>query len=634
MVTGRIIGVDVGGTFTDLVTWDGWKVTTVKVPTTFDQSEAVVRGSQELAQSFDAFLHGTTTATNALLERAGARTLLVTSPGFQDVIEIGRQDRPSLYDPFADRPEPLVGRADRIVDLDDAEPAAYQAVAVSLLYSYDDPGQEQALRQQILDAAPDVAVSLSSDVAPEFREFERTSTTVLNAYLQPVVATYFERLEQQVKAAGIAERVGVMRSSGGLITTEQAARLPAAILLSGPAGGSVAAAALATAFGRDQVVSFDMGGTSTDVCRIDGGRPEISYERAVAGYACRMPSIAIHTVGAGGGSIGWVDPGGALRVGPHSAGADPGPACYRKGGGDATVTDANVVLGRIAPRAALGGRLEIDRELAEQAVARLGEDAGLSRHETALGMVRVVEEVMTGAVRSVSIEQGVDPRGGWLVAFGGAGGLHATALARSLDMRGVVVPAHAGVFSALGLLLSPPRVDEASSLLLVSGDHALHREVALVAAEAAQRLPGGTVTTMVDVRYLGQSHEITVPFQADDGWQRLADRFHAAHLERYGFHRQEDPIEAVTVRAEAVGTSWFTFDELPRWQAHGDAGAATRTVLTDDGPVDTSVWIRSGLEIGAEIVGPAIIEERDATTWVGQGERAEVHRTGALEITW
>jgi N-methylhydantoinase A len=634
MVTGRIIGADVGGTFTDLVTWDGWGIKTAKVPTTPDQSDAVVTGSQRLAARVDAFLHGTTAATNALLERAGARTLLVTSPGYQDVIEIGRQDRPSLYDPFADRPEPLVGRADRIVDLDDADLAGYEAVAVSLLYSYDDPGREQSIRRQILDAVPDIAVSLSSEVAPEFREFERTSTTVLNAYLQPVVATYFKRLEERVQAAGIAERVGVMRSSGGLVTTEQAARLPAAILLSGPAGGSVAAAALATAFDRDRVVSFDMGGTSTDVCRIEAGRPEISYERAVAGYACRMPSTAIHTVGAGGGSIGWIDSGGSLRVGPKSAGADPGPACYRKGGSEATVTDANVVLGRIAPGAALGGRLEIDHRLAAQAIERLGDSAGLSVERTALGMIRVVEEIMTSAVRSVSIEQGVDPRGAWLVAFGGAGGLHATTLARSLEMGGVVVPAHAGVFSALGLLLSPPRVDEARSVLLRSHDGGLDQEVAMAAAKAEQRLPGGAVTTMVDVRYLGQSHEITVPYQADDGWFRLALRFNAAHLERNGFHREDDGIEAVTVRAEAVGTAWFTFDDLPVWEAHGDAGGGSRTVLTDDGPVDASVWIRSGLEIGTEIVGPAIIEEREATTWIGAGERAEVHRTGALEITW
>lgn len=632
--TGRIIGADVGGTFTDLVTWDGVQVVTAKVPTTHDQSVAVVAGSAELARTVDAFLHGTTAATNALLEHTGAKTLLVTSPGFADVIEIGRQDRPSLYDPFADRPEPLVGRDDRVNDIDDLEIADYEAVAVSLLYSFEDAGPEQALLAQIRDAAPEVAVSLSSDVAPEFREYERTSTTVLNAYLQPVVSGYLEDLQRRVNDAGLAKRVSVMRSSGGLISTERAVELPAAILLSGPAGGSVAAGALATSLGLDRVVSFDMGGTSTDVCRIEDGRPEISYERAIAGYPCRMPSTAIHTVGAGGGSVGWVDAGGSLRVGPRSAGADPGPACYGKGGFEATVTDATVVLGRIAPSAQLGGRLAIDHALAARALAALGEQADLAQERTAAGMVRVVEEVMAGAIRSVSIEQGVDPRGAWLVAFGGAGGLHATSLARALDMGGVIVPAHAGVFSGLGLLLSPPRVDEARSVLLRSGDAGLDREVAAVEADARQRLPGAPVATMADVRYLGQSHELTVPYAAGDGWERLAERFHAAHLERNGFHRVEDPIEAVTVRAAAAGTPWFTFDDLPRWKRNGKARAGKRPVLTDDGQIDAEVWRREGLKIGAEVVGPAVIEERDATTWLAPGERAVVHPSGALEISW
>ena len=656
--TGRIIGADVGGTFTDLVTWDGVTVSTAKVPTTDDQSEAVIEGASELTDAVDAFLHGTTAATNALLERTGAKTLLITSPGFEDVIEIGRQDRPSLYDPFADRAEPLVDRSNRFTDGDRFEPGDCEAVAVSLLYSFDDAKREKAIRLHINQAAPALAVSLSSEVVPEFREFERTSTTVLNAYLQPVVSTYLTGLERKVNEAGLAARVSVMRSSGGLLSTEHAAELPAAILLSGPAGGSVGAASLARSFGKEHVVSFDMGGTSTDVCRIDHGKPEISYERAIAGYPCRMPSTAIHTVGAGGGSIGWVDSGGSLRVGPRSAGADPGPACYGKGGLEATITDANVVLGRIAPTADLGGRLTIDHDLAHNAVAALGEQIGLGAERTAAGMVRVVEEVMAGAIRSVSVEQGIDPRGAWLVAFGGAGGLHATSLARALDMSGVVVPAHAGVFSALGLLLSPPRVDEARSVLLRSGgvdletgvtagraegvrpwsqrgpDAALEREIAAVAAEAGQQLPGATVTTMVDMRYLGQSHELTVSYAAGEGWRELAERFHTAHYELNGFHREGDPLEVVTVRAAAVGTPWFTFDDLPPWTGSGPDSAGARTAATEGGQVEASVWLREGLAPGTEIEGPAVVEERDATTWLAPGERAVVHPTGALEITW
>ncbi|MEA2010043.1 MAG: hydantoinase/oxoprolinase family protein, partial [Actinomycetota bacterium] len=402
-----ILGVDVGGTFTDLFFWDGSEVRTAKLPTTAaDQSEAVLDGAAELADHVESFLHGTTAATNALLERTGARTLLVTSPGFEDVIEIGRQDRPSLYDPFADRPEPLVERNDRVSDLADVALDGIEAVAVSLLRSYEDPSQEQAIGSEVTRLAPEAAVSLSSEVVAEFREFERTSTTVLNAYLTPVVADYLARLEAGVRSSGLADAIAVMRSSGGLISGSDAAALPASILLSGPAGGVVAAAAIGTALGRDHIIAFDMGGTSTDVCRIQDGNPEISYERAVAGYPCRMPSAAIHTVGAGGGSVGWIDPGDSLRVGPRSAGAEPGPACYGRGGSEAAVTDANVVLGRIAPDASLGGRLTIDRSLSEAVLSDLGEPLGLPVEETALGVVRVIEEIMAGAIRTVSIEQG------------------------------------------------------------------------------------------------------------------------------------------------------------------------------------------------------------------------------------
>jgi len=629
-----ILGVDVGGTFTDFFLWDGAHVRTAKLPTTAgDQSEAVLAGAGELADRVDVLLHGTTTATNALLERKGARTLLVTSPGFEDIIEIGRQNRPSLYDPFADRPEPLVPRSDRVSDPADARPGDYEAVAVSLLHSYRDPSAEREIGRAVRDRAPTVAVSLSSDVVAEFREYERTSTTVLNAYLTPVVAAYLDRLERAVRSSGLADGIAVMRSSGGLIDAAAAATLPASILLSGPAGGVVAAAAIGTALGRDHVIAFDMGGTSTDVCRIVGGRPEISYERPVDGYPCRMPSTAIHTVGAGGGSIGWVDAGGSLRVGPESAGAEPGPACYGKGGERVTVTDANVVLGRIAPTAALGGRLTIDPDRSSTVLSRLGASLGLDVEEAAAGVVRVVEEIMAGAIRTVSIEQGADPRDAWLVAFGGAGGLHATALARSLDMAGVIVPPHGGVFSAVGLLLSPPRVDIARTVSIGRGDDP-DPAVAGIAAGAARRLPGGTVETMIDVRYLGQSHEVTVPYAVGDGWDTLAGRFDALHRERNGFARPGDPIEIVTIRATATGSPAIGPDEAFSWTPSGDAYVGTRTVVTPVGRVDAAVWRRAGLSPGAAIEGPAVVEETEATTWLGPGERAVVSATGALEVTW
>ena len=341
----------------------------------------------------------------------------------------------------------------------------------------------------------------------------------------------------------------------------------------------------------------------------------------------------IHTVGAGGGSIGWIDPGGSLRVGPKSAGAEPGPACYGRGGTEATVTDANVLLGRIAPRAALGGRLTLDPAPAAAALRSLGEPIGMTDTQAALGLVRVVEEVMAGAIRSVSIEQGTDPRDAWLVAFGGAGGLHATALARSLDMAGVIVPPHGGVFSAAGLLMSPPRVDLARSVHLREGHH-LDGVIDRIGLEATNRLPSGDLETLADVRYHGQSHEVTVPYAVGDGWNTLSGRFHRMHRERNGFSRPDDPIEVVTIRATVTGSPAIEAQTVFRWQSEGEARVGARTAITGGGPVEATVWNRPGLEAGTEIAGPAVIEEREATTWIGQGERAFVSATGALEVTW
>jgi N-methylhydantoinase A len=402
------VGADVGGTFTDVVRWDGRRLTTAKTSTTPAQADGVLTGLRALADHDDRLLHGTTVATNALLERRGARTALLVDAGFADLVEIARQDRPSLYDPFVDRPAPLVSRADRVeVALDGPgdtndqaaldgtgntnDQAALDAlaardpetVALCLLHAYRDPSDERRLAAQVAERLG-VAVSASHDVAGEMREYERLSTTVLNAYLTPAVARYLGELHAATVDGGMVERVEVLRSSGGLMSLEAAAALPAAILLSGPAGGVVASAALGGLLGDRTLVSFDMGGTSTDVCRIEGGRPQIAYERAIDGFACRMPSVAIHTVGAGGGSIAWVDPGGALRVGPASAGAWPGPACYGRGGTRATVTDANVVLGRIDPDARLAGQLPLDASAAHDALGRLGERArpGPARRRT------------------------------------------------------------------------------------------------------------------------------------------------------------------------------------------------------------------------------------------------------------
>lgn len=647
-------GVDVGGTFTDAVVWDGEHLLVTKVPTTGDQSIGVLGALEELGATGVDLSHGTTVATNALLERSGARTALVTDAGFEDVIEIGRQDRPSLYDMEQVRPDPLVPRPWRVglagrATVDDAGGLTADAlgeiverlreidpevVAVSLLYGFEYPSREGAVAQAVRVALGEVAISLSSRVAPEFREVERASTTIIDAYLRPAVSSYLRQLHETASSDGRVSRIAVMRSSGGLLDLQDAADQPAALILSGPAGGVVAAAALGDALGRASVISFDMGGTSTDVCRIEGGRPRIDYERPIDGLPCRMPAVAVHTVGAGGGSIAWLDSGGALRVGPRSAGARPGPASYALGGAEATVTDANVALGRIDAAARFGGSITLDGDLASAALGRLAEATGLSLLDTAAGVVNVVESHMERAIRRVSVEDGSDPRGSTLVAFGGAGGLHATALARRLDMAAVVVPAHSGLFSAVGLLLAPPRADVARSVTVEPGG--LDGVAVDMASQARRALPGAAleVRAIVDARYVGQSSETQVEYTVGEGWEPLAERFHAAHEARNGFSRPDDPIEVVTVRAEAVGAPALVWDDLPRPVAEGESRRGSRLVVVGGGEVEAAVWWRPGLAHGDEIVGPAVVEEPGATTLVGVGERAVVGERGELEVTW
>jgi len=640
-----ILGADVGGTFTDIVAVEGRTLRTEKVPTSRVQSTAIADTMDELAHGdgVETLIHGTTVATNALLERKGARIALLTDVGFEDVVEIGRQDRPSLYDPFHDRAEPLIRRADRhgIAPTDDLpDLTGIEAVAVAMIDGHADAGHEQAIRAHLAGLAPSLPVSLSSEVAPEFREFERVSTTALNAYLTPITAKYLTHLADDVLAEGTADSVAVMRSSGGLISLEDAAAFPASILLSGPAGGAIAAEAVATGLGRGRVISFDMGGTSTDVCRIDDGTIDVSYERSIDGYPCRLPSVGIHTVGAGGGSIAWIDTGGSLRVGPQSAGAYPGPACYGLGGVNPTVTDANVVLGRIGATASFGGSVNIDAELAYEAIATVAKQLGLSPVETALGVLRIAEEVMAGAVRTVSVEQGSDPAGSWLVAFGGAGGLHATAVARSLRMSGVVVPRFAGVFSALGLLLAPPRADAVAAVRIVDGDLSAARCAASdLQRKTSERLiaagsePVG-LDLILDVRYLGQAHEIAIPWEVAEGLAAVRRRFEGIHQQRNGFIRPEDPLEIVAVRCTAVGRPPVSEDVLASW-APSEVSVSSRDVITSTSGGRRAVVIaRTGLKAGESVAGPAIIEESEATTFIDVGETATVASDGSIEVIW
>ena len=537
-----ILGVDVGGTFTDAVLVDDGLVRTAKVVTSPRQEESVVAAARAVgADHVDRFAHGTTVATNALLERKGARTAFVTTMGFEHLLHLRRQTRADLYRLCAPQPEPLValdrclGVRERMgpdgvlqeLDLDSLSGFDAEAVAVCLLHAYRHPQHERTVAEELRRRLPTAHVVASHEVAPEFREYERASTTVADAFLGPVAGRYLRAVSAACASAGLPEPL-VMRSSGGVTTPEEAAEHPATILVSGPAAGAVGAARLAAAAGFENAIGLDMGGTSTDVCLIAGGRAERSSERHVGGLPIHLPSVDIHTVGAGGGSIVWRDPGGALRVGPQSAGANPGPACYGRGGVEATVTDASLLLGRLPDE--LAADVALDRAAAEQALDGVDPAA----------VVDVVNAEMLRALRVVSVERGHDPSEFALVAFGGAGPLHACELADELGIRNVVVPEVAGVLSALGLVASDERRDRVRSYLVP-----LH--------EAGELPRDGEA----DLRYRGQSFELTLPLQ--DG---LEDAFHRAHEEHYGFADRGREVELVAVRTAQV-TPGPDFD-LPR----------------------------------------------------------------------
>jgi N-methylhydantoinase A/oxoprolinase/acetone carboxylase beta subunit len=586
------LGADTGGTFTDLVADDGRSVKVLSSPS--DPAQAVAKGIAAFGdEPLTALAHGTTVATNALLERRGARVALVTNAGFADVIEIGRQDRPSLYDQWADRPAPLVARQDRHevagrlsaagqelepVDLmalpavDDAD-----AVAVCLLHSDLDGVHERAIGDALAARGHDVSCSV--DVSPEFREYERTLTTVVNAYLRPICRTYLRGL------APLAAEVLVMTSAGGLADLATASELPVALLLSGPAGGVLAAAAAATANGFADAITFDMGGTSTDVCLVLGGVPEAAAERVVGGFPIRRPALDIHTIGAGGGSIARIDAGGALVVGPRSAGAEPGPACYGRGGTEATVTDANLVLGRMGATPSLPGLGALDREAASAALAAAGVEAA--------GVVAVVDAAMEQALRAVSVGRGVDPRGLALVAFGGAGPMHACDLADALGMPAVVVPGRAGVLSAVGLLGAARQHTVVRSWPVPGSAEGLDAALTALGIEAAAGLgAGATVETALDCRYAGQGHELTVASIA---------AFHEEHRRRNGYARADAPVEIVALRARAQ-------------------------VLAPSGVAEVPVPER------AAVVGPAVIVEDDCTVVVPDGWEGTPGVAGALVL--
>jgi N-methylhydantoinase A len=661
MQTGRVrLGVDVGGTFTDLVALVDGRLVTAKVPSTpADQSAGVlaaVDASGVDAAAVGVFAHGMTVATNALLERRGGRTALVTTEGFRDVLEIGRQNRPSLYDLAADRPATLVprelrftvaermGPAGVVVPLNESEVdnvvtalrgARVEAVAVCLIFGFLHPEHERALGAAVRAALPGVAVSLSSELLPEFREYERTATVAADAYLAPRVQAYLRRLAGRATERGLPDPL-VMQSTGGVAGIEVAARQPARVVLSGPAGGVVGASYLAGRSGYRDLLTFDMGGTSTDVAAVVDGAVQTTTESVLAGVPVKLPAVDVHTVSAGGGSVAWADSGGSLRVGPRSAGADPGPAAYGLGGSEPTVTDADLLLGLLPADARLGGAVALSTERAREALTRLGDRLGLTAEQAAVGVVRVADTEMVQALRVISVERGLDPREFALVAFGGAGGLHACALAEELGIGTVLVPRAGGVLSALGLAISDIRRDYAGPLLGAVDTLGADR-LAAAWADLADRARADLADTgaephldrLADLRYRGQSYELTV---AADSPTALAAAFHAAHERRYGHRADDEPVEIVAVRL--VATVPGEQPEIVEPAAPEPAPpAGRRSVLLDGTWTDVDVLDRANLGRGSTVAGPAILEFPEATCLVHRSWHGSIDGIGTLVLT-
>jgi N-methylhydantoinase A len=696
------VGIDIGGTFTDFAIWDPTvgELTTFKLPSTpANPGQVVIQGLTRIIRRYDAgeiaIIHGSTVATNALLERKGARTALVATAGFGDLLQIGRQNRPDLYDLFSKPPAALVPpelrfevseRVDKQGNVVEALPESEiesllqqirashpDSVAICLLFSFANPGHERNIAAVLREAG--IAVSASCEVLPEFREYERASTTAVNAYVSPLLEGYLGELESGLKALvstaqaavpsretsvalgsaarteGHAVSLRVMQSNGGIISPAEAAKYGVRCILSGPAGGVVGCEYVARLAHRlpeapdarrDDaplpLITFDMGGTSTDVSLIDG-RPGITSESIIGGCPVGVPVLDIHTIGAGGGSIASVDPGGALRVGPQSAGADPGPACYGRRLDSAplpTVTDANLVLGRLMPELFLGGEMPLHPARAREALARLGDQMGLSVEEAALGVLRVANAHMERALRVVSLERGHDPRDFVLLSFGGAGGLHCADLARGLGIAQVLVPPLASTLSALGMLAADVVKDYSRTVMLAGDTPAKLLEAGLDAMAArghqeveAEGIPSECILLEpgLDMRYRGQSYELTLPFS-----HQFRSGFDAAHQTTYGYARPEAEVEIVNLRLRAIGR--VDPPPLPALPLEGEdpqaASLGTRTVFLDDGVREVPFFRAELLRPGNRVAGPAVIVRADTTVLLGGPDTARVDGFGNL----
>ncbi|MDO3680216.1 hydantoinase/oxoprolinase family protein [Paenibacillus ehimensis] len=671
-----MVGVDVGGTFTDVTLVDtrSGEILNHKVPSTPDDpSRAIMNGVEQILElngvsvsEVRYLAHGTTVATNSLIERKGALTGLLVTEGFRDLLEIGRQTRPGLYDFFKEKPEQVIpghlrlevderlyadGSVRKPLDPDRLREAierlkqeGVQAIAVCFLFSYLNPEHEKQAVEEIRRQFPEAYVSASHQVVPEFREYARLSTTALNAYLGPVMQRYMENFQQSVRKAGIPVDPYITQSNGGIISIQESVSNPVRTAVSGPAAGVVAASHLAELTGYKNMITFDMGGTSADFSLIENGEPKISMERVVEGFPARIPMLDIHACGAGGGSIAWLDAGGALKVGPESAGSMPGPAAYGRGGTRPTVTDANAILGRLNPDGILGGRMTLDVEASKRAVQEhLCVRTGLSLLEATMGILTVVNANMTRAIRLISVEKGYDPREFTLVSFGGGGGMHCGALARELGIPRILVPPSPGTFCSLGLLVTDVRSDYVRSMLLESTGGSMETIRGLFSAmmqEGAAMLekegipePKRRYVLGLDLRFKGQNYELTLPVEwselTDDGVQGILTRFHEQHEKHYGYSNRSGVIEFVNYRVTALG-------ELPKAALRRTEESGSRSVQptsrrevyfaeTDrPGYYDTPIYQRSELVPGDRLAGPAIIEQMDSTILILPGQTAGV----------
>jgi N-methylhydantoinase A len=666
-----LLGVDVGGTFTDaVIALEDGRLVTAKAPTTpADQSEGVMAAvalaterAGRTPKEVTFFAHGMTVATNALLEGRAARTALVATEGFIDLVALGRQNRADLYRLCAARPEPLVpdelrfGVPERMTPEGPLTPltpegaagtaravagAGPESVAVVLLHSYNHPEHELELGDAIARELPDVHVSLSHEVVGTFREYERAATTEIDAALSPLLGRYLRRLTARAAAAGLPEPV-IMQSSGGLVDAASAAGHAALTVLSGPAGGAAGASFVAGRAGVKDALCLDMGGTSCDVCIVQDGAVREQGAGEVAGRPLALPMLAVHTVGAGGGSIAWRDPGGALRVGPRSAGADPGPACYGRGGTEPTVTDANLVLGYLDTDAPLAGGVALDRDRAAQAIEALAGALGLDPIACAEGIVRVANAEMVRAVRVLTVERGIDPRRFALIAFGGAGPLHAVAIAEQLGIGTVLCPRASGVLAALGLIASPRRRDAQRSVLL-AGDALTAPAIAATSTRLGRQArealgePEAALRATFELRYRGQSFELAIePGTVTPDARELRALFEAAHEDRYGYSDPEQTLELVTVRVSATAPGPALAPEgagRSREGATAAAGAAVSTrTATIDGAELTLTVHRGAPAPATDLLGPAVVELPEATLLVPPRWSGTVDEDGTIRL--